>query len=564
MHKMELKKEKSCGAVLYRTMPDASVRYLVEVMQLGHTALCKGHVEGNETEHQTARREIEEETGLYVSFRDGFRECVSYAPNPGVIKEVVYYLAEEAGGVERAQPEEVASLRWLSYPDALDALTYDNDKDILRKAEAFRSLSVSDSPLRQAERILHKAVSDALPGTAVRKALASLPAFSGKLILVAVGKAAWEMANEACLELSGTDRYPEKGIVVTKEGHARGPIESFQILEAGHPVPDERSFAAADAVLQATEGLKADDLVLFLLSGGGSALFEKPLIPKEEYRTLTGLLLRSGAPIEDVNVIRKHLSAVKGGRFAEHCLPASVYAVLLSDVLGDDPATIASGPVSPDPSSASDAARLLQTYGIPLTQSVREALNRETPKTICNATVTVTGSVRTLCESAVREARALGYEPVLVTDRLTGEAKEAGRLFAKLAKEHTGSPKAYIAGGETTVRVTGNGWGGRNQEMAVACAEAIDGMENVFFFSFGSDGTDGPTDAAGGFADGQTAEKLRDAGFPAGRVLQDNDSYHALEAIGQLLVTGPTGTNVNDLSVLLCGPSPLSDPGIPS
>ncbi len=549
---MELKHEKSCGAVLYRTLPDASVQYLVEVMQLGHTALCKGHIEGNETEHQTACREIEEETGLRVFFRDGFRECVSYSPYPGILKEVVYFLAEEDGGIERPQPEEVASLRWLPYPDALDALTYDSDKDILRKAEAFRSQPVADSMLKQAEQILLNAVRDALPGAAVRKALCTLPSYTGRLLLVAVGKAAWEMANEAWRELSKTNRQPEKGIVVTKTGYARGPIGSLQILEAGHPVPDERSFSAADAVLQLTEGLKPDDLVLFLLSGGGSALFEKPLIPEEEYRTLTEQLLKSGAPIEEINVIRKHLSAVKGGRFTAHCFPASVYAVLLSDVLGDDPATIASGPVSPDPSSSADALRLLETYDIPLTPSVRDALKNETPKEITNAIVTVTGSVRTLCDSAMRESRALGYEPVLVTDSLTGEAKEAGKLFAKLAKEHTGSPKAYIAGGETTVRVTGSGLGGRNQEMAVACAEALDGLENVFFFSFGSDGTDGPTDAAGGFADGQTAKKLKQAGFPAGSVLREYDSYHALEAVGQLLVTGPTGTNVNDLSVLLC------------
>ena len=549
---METKHEKSCGAVVYRTLPDASVQYLVEVMRLGHTALCKGHVEGAETEHETARREIWEETGLEIAFRNGFRETVSYSPHPGVLKAVVYFLAEKSGGVERAQPEEVAFLRWLPFPEAVDALTYDNDKEILRKAESFRSLSVSASMFKEAERVYTSAVREAMPGPAVRRALGKLPVCKGDLLLVAVGKAAWEMANEAFLELEQKQRPPKDGIVITKTGHARGPIGPLRILEAGHPVPDERSFSAAESVLRLTERLNPEDLVLFLVSGGGSALFEKPLIPEAEYRALTERLLKSGVPIEDLNVVRKHLSAVKGGRFAAHCLPASVYAVLLSDVPGDDPATIASGPVSPDPSTAADAERIFTQNGIPLSETVLAALRTETPKEIPNATCVVTGSVRTLCEAAVREARLLGYEPVLLTDRLTGEAKKAGFDFADLAKTHTGCPKAYIAGGETTVRVSGNGLGGRNQEMAVACAEGIAGMNNVFFFSIGSDGTDGPTDAAGGFADGETAEKLQKAGFPADLVLRDNDSYHALEAIGQLLVTGPTGTNVNDLSVLLC------------
>lgn len=548
--------EKSCGAVIYRTQPDSGVLYLVEDMQLGHTALCKGHVEKGETEHQTARREIWEETELDVSFRPGFRETVCYSPRPGILKEVVYYLAEAAGGCERPQPEEVAGLRWLPYSQALEALTYENDKEILKQAESFRRIPVSASMLKQAEIIVSAAIRDALPGEAVRKALEGLPPCKrkGKRILLSVGKAAYAMAREACERLKETGGLPECGLIITKDGYASGRIEGIRILEAGHPVPDGRSFVAAEAALNLTAGLTEDDQVLLLLSGGASALFEKPLIPEEEYRSVMERLLRSGAPIDDINIIRKHLSAVKGGRLAAHCFPAHVYAVILSDVLGDDPSTIASGPVSPDPSSGSDALRLLNAYGIPVTDAIREALLSETPKSCPNADCVITGSVRTLIETAIRETRNLGYEPVLVTDTLTGEAADAGRMFARLAAGHTGKPKAYIAGGETTVHVRGTGLGGRNQEMVLACAEAIDGLDSTdaFFFSFGSDGTDGPTDAAGGYADGRTAEKLKKAGFPAGHALQNNDAYHALEAVGQLLITGPTGTNVNDLSVLLC------------
>ena len=545
-----MKHEKSCGAVIFRKT-GSGVLYLVEEMMKGHHSMCKGHVEAGETEHETARREIREETGLTVSFLNGFRETDSYSPAPGVVKQVVFYLAEATGGTEKPQPEEVKAIRWLPFEEAHALLTYETDRKILRDAEDFRALPERLSFVKQAESLMRSSIGAVMPGEAVRAALRRLSPLrpGGRNLLVAVGKAAWEMADAACGLLG--DEISE-GFVVTKYGHSRGDIPRCRIFEAGHPVADEKTFRATEEILSATDRLREEDRVLFLVSGGGSALFEKPLIEEAEYLDVTERLLRSGLPIGEFNAVRKHLSAVKGGRFAAHCLPASVFAVLLSDVLGDRPDVIASGPVSPDASTSEEALSVLKKAGISLSPEAEAQIRKETPKETPNAECVIAGSVRFLCEAAADAARSMGYEPVLVTDRLEAEAKEAGKTFASLAISHTGGPKAYIAGGETVVRVTGNGLGGRCQETAVACAEGIKGLSGRFFFSFGSDGTDGPTDAAGGYADGETAEKLEKENDPVPDVLKSNDSYHALEKIGQLLMTGPTGTNVNDLCVLFC------------
>ena len=400
---------------------------------------------------------------------------------------------------------------------------------------------------QQAQRIISASISAVVPDEAVLRALKGIT-FPGKVILVAVGKAAWQMAKTArdCLGSRISD-----GIVITKYGHVKSPLEGIRCMEAGHPVPDENSFRGTEAALELVKNLTEQDTVLFLLSGGGSALFEKPLISAEELQSITSQLLRSGADIVEINTVRKRLSGVKGGRFAQACFPARVYGIVLSDIIGDPLDMIASGPASPDSSTCAQALEIAEKYDLILSDDARQCLCRETPKVLSNVRCCVSGSVRELCQAAAAAAQELGYETRILTDRLDCQAKEAGRMLAALARENAGKKLALIAGGETVVKVTGTGKGGRNQELALAAAEIIDGMENVCIFSVGSDGTDGPTDAAGGFVDGTTAGLLREAGLTVSGILEDNDAYHALEKTGGLIITGPTGTNVNDVAVVL-------------
>ena len=400
-----------------------------------------------------------------------------------------------------------------------------------------------------AEQIVRTAIAAVRPDAAVRRALQQMT-FPGRVRLVAAGKAAWQMAKVAsdCL-----GSRIESGIVITKYGHVMGPIPACTCCEAGHPVPDENGFRATQAALDLVSGLTERDTVLLLLSGGGSALFEKPLIPGAELQGVTAQLLACGADIVEINTIRKRLSAVKGGRFALACAPAQVQTVVLSDVLGDPLDMIASGPACPDSATAADARRIAAKNGLRLSARAEQLLGVETPKTLDRVTTQITGSVRALCAAAATACRDLGYEPILLTDRLCCEAKEAGRFLASVLRTHAGEGRslAFLAGGETVVRLTGHGLGGRNQELALAAAEGIAGLTGAAVFSVGSDGTDGPTDAAGGFADGFTRDALRAAGLEIPDVLRANDSYHALERVGGLIRTGPTGTNVNDVAVAL-------------
>ena len=401
-----------------------------------------------------------------------------------------------------------------------------------------------------AVQIMRAAWNAALPDTAVEKALAELPPCGGRLILVAAGKAAWQMACAANRTLGGR---VDAGIVITKHDHAQGPIGDLLIREAGHPVPDADSYSATQEAIELIEDLKPEDLVLFLLSGGGSALFEKPLISPEEMDDITHQLLASGADIVEMNTVRKRLSAVKGGKFAQLCAPAKVFSVVRSDILGDPLDMIASGPAYPDSSTCEQAQAIAAKYRLRLSEEASRLLAQETPKKLDNVESRITGSVRQLCAAAAETAARLGYTPVVLTASLSCEAREAGSFLASIAQYHIGSGQslAFIAGGETVVHLTGKGMGGRNQEIALAAAKGIDGFADTLVFSMGSDGTDGPTDAAGGVVTGETAEKLRTAGWDIDAVLQDNDAYHALQAADGLVFTGPTGTNVNDLSCLL-------------
>jgi hydroxypyruvate reductase len=372
------------------------------------------------------------------------------------------------------------------------------------------------------------------------------------VILVAAGKAAWQMARaaHACL-----GNRIDTGIVITKYAHVMGPIANFDCCEAGHPIPDENTFAATRKALDLVKDLKPEDTVLFLLSGGGSALFEIPLVSGEELQDITGQLLACGADIVEINTLRKRFSAVKGGKFAQECAPAHVYAIILSDILGDPLDMIASGPACPDSATAQQAIAIAEKYQLKLTPWARGLLEVETPKELDNVTTRITGSVRELCVAAEKVCRELGYEPILLTDMLSCQAKEAGSFLASILKTHAKSGKklAFLAGGETVVQLTGKGKGGRNQELALAAAAGIDGIQGAAVFSVGSDGTDGPTDAAGGYADGDTLKALADKGLAVSDVLQDNDAYHALKKAGGLIMTGPTGTNVNDVAIALLG-----------
>ncbi len=410
--------------------------------------------------------------------------------------------------------------------------------------------------------IVHRAIEAVLPENAVQSALKS-EAFSarvdsgGKIVLVAIGKAAWRMANISA-EVLGNRL--SGGVVVTKYGHSNGAIKNIEIHEAGHPLPDENTIRGTARALESITGLSAKDTVLFLVSGGGSALFEKPGdgISLEDLVSVTDQLLACGADIVEINTIRKRLSSVKGGRFARLAAPAHVFSVVLSDVLGDRLDSIASGPAYPDSSRAADAARIVSKYGLSLRPGLLEALKKETPKDLSNVTTVITGSITALCKAAEEAAVALGYTPLLLTTTLSCEAREAGSLVASVAKEIRSSgnplkpPCAVIMGGETVVRLKGKGMGGRNQELALAAAASIKGLPGTVVVSVGSDGTDGPTDAAGGLVDGKTAETIAGLGMDLEAILNDNDSYRGLDACDCLVHTGPTGTNVNDLTVLLC------------
>lgn len=405
-----------------------------------------------------------------------------------------------------------------------------------------------DQQLRaKAEQIARSAIEAVSPDAAVERALKNV-ALEGNVYLVAVGKAGWQMAAAAQKHLSV---QIVRGIVVTKYDHVKGSLPKIQCFEAGHPVPDENSYRGTKAVLDMTASLTEHDTVLFLLSGGGSALFEQPLVEPEKLQEITRIMLASGADIVEINTLRKRLSGVKGGRFALHCSPARVEAIILSDILGDPVDMIASGPAAADPVTAAQAQAVAAKYGVDTDPVVRELLKQETPKEVPNVHTQIIGSVRELCRAAGAAAEELGYEPILLTDHLDWEASDAGRWLAEQMLPHVGKGRrlAFLAGGETVVRLKGNGLGGRNQELALAAAEKLSGISGACIISVGSDGTDGPTDAAGGYVDGDTLSDLCSAGIDYDGALENNDAYHAFQAVDGLIITGPTGTNVNDVAI---------------
>ncbi len=389
--------------------------------------------------------------------------------------------------------------------------------------------------------------------------------------IVAVGKAAESMAAAAAAVLGDC---LSGGVVVTKYGHVTGRSlpATLDVIEAGHPIPDESGLNASRRIINLLQQTSPDDLVLFLLSGGGSALTPSPVpgLDLQDLQETTNLLLRAGATIVEVNTVRKHLSQLKGGQLARLASPASVIAFILSDVVGDPLDVIASGPTSPDPTTYGDALAVLARYGLEgqVPQSVAAYLEAgvrgafpETPKPgdvifdrVINAIV---GSNSLAAEAAAARARDLGYHSLVLTTFVEGEAREVAKVAVALAKElrsrsqPVSLPACIVWGGETTVTVRGSGKGGRNQELALSAAIHLEGMKGVALLALATDGTDGPTDAAGAVVDGDTARRARAHGLDPLAALQDNDAYPLLDEIGDLLRIGPTGTNVNDLMVLL-------------
>ncbi len=418
------------------------------------------------------------------------------------------------------------------------------------------------------DRIRAACLKAADPGDSVRRALEDLcPRLEtgGRLIMAAAGKASRQMA-EAALERLGT--AVADVLIVAPHGYDLGRLESrpgARVIASRHPVPDRDSVRAAQAMRGLFNAMEDRDVCLFLLSGGGSSLLclpQPPLTLEDKIRT-TDLLLKSGADIRRINAVRKHLSGIKGGRLVEGTR-GTVLSLIVSDVVGDDASFVASGPSLADPSTFADAEAALRGSGIrdlvPI--AVRDHIEKgiagiipETPKAIpARHEARVICSNSAALAAASREAQALGFQTLLIAEPVCGEAREAGRMLAQRAREaaaRTAGPLCIIAGGETTVTVRGKGRGGRNQEAALSAAVVLDGVEGVLFSSFATDGIDGVTEAAGACASGATAGRLRELGMDPEDFLSRNDSNAALMEAGELIITGPTHTNVNDVCIVL-------------
>jgi glycerate 2-kinase len=397
------------------------------------------------------------------------------------------------------------------------------------------------------------------PARLVAGALPALP--RGRTIIIGAGKAAAAMAR--AVEAAWTHKL--EGLVVTRYGHAL-PTRSIAVIEAGHPVPDSAGLRAAERIAAVVRDLKADDLVLGLFSGGGSALLALPPagLTLEDLQLVNRALLGSGANIYEMNCVRKHVSQLLGGRLAARCAPARVVALLMSDVPGDDPATIASGPTVADPSTCADALRILERYRINAPQRVRaflEAGGEETIKPgdrrLAGVTVRVIASAQLALAAAAQWARARGLGALILGDRVEGEAREVGRAHAEIASQVAkhGQPLArpcvLLSGGETTVTVRHAGRGGRNAEFLLAAMLALDGLPGVYGLAADTDGIDGTEDNAGARCGPDSLARAHALGLDPQAYLDRNDSYGLFAALDDLVVTGPTRTNVNDFRALL-------------
>ncbi len=420
---------------------------------------------------------------------------------------------------------------------------------------------------KQALAIFRAALAAADPAKAVTSRLEQLDTDRFRNIyVIGAGKAGASMAKAAERVLG---RRITAGLVNVKDGHV-AKLRRIELNECGHPVPDERGVAGAERIAGLASAAQKDDLVICLISGGGSALLPLPASPitLEEKQSVTRLLLACGADIHEINAVRKHISRIKGGQLARLAAPATVEALLLSDVIGDDLDVIGSGPTAPDASTFADVARILDKYAIfgrvpaPVRERIEAGLRGEIPETpkpgdplFRRVRNSIVGSNRLALDRAAERARELGFRTLVLASEIQGETREIARMHAAIAREvvrcsqPVKAPACIITGGETTVTIKGDGLGGRNQEFVLAAAIDIAGLPNVVVFSAGTDGTDGPTDAAGALADGDTVRR----GPEAQLFLDANNSYRYFESLGDLVITGPTNTNVMDVRIVLIG-----------
>ena len=409
------------------------------------------------------------------------------------------------------------------------------------------------------ENLFRTAVERAQPALAVSRFLPKKP--MGRTIVIGAGKASAQMARAFEEAWDG----PLSGLVVTRYGYAE-KCQHIEIVEAAHPVPDAAGFAAARRIVELVGGLSADDLVVALISGGGSSLLPAPAegMSLEDEQAVNRALLASGAPIGVMNLIRNQFSTIKGGRLALAATPARVATLAVSDVPGDDPALVASGPTLPIAGDRAEARRMAGLYRLELPEAARRVLEGESnPPPLVNDPAFARNSVATIASAALSLAaaaemgRAQGLETAILSDSIEGEARDVAQVHAAMAREIVlrdqpfRKPALLLSGGETTVTLRGKGRGGRNGEFALALAIALDGVAGVSALAADTDGIDGSEDNAGAFVDGSSARRMREAGIDPQRQLANNDGYGAFEAIGDLFFTGPTGTNVNDFRAIL-------------
>ena len=399
--------------------------------------------------------------------------------------------------------------------------------------------------------IASSAIKQSLPNAKLKEHL-NRGHFGGRVTIFAIGKAAWEMAN-AAYEVKEKDVVG--GIVITKYGHSKGEIGNLKIFEAGHPIADKKSVLATEKAIKIASGLKSGDNVLFLISGGGSSVFElqEDGFFIDEISKLSQKLIKSGVDIGGINSIRKKLSRVKGGRFAEYLKKAKTEAFVLSDVIGDRLDIIASAPLFVGKATSSeDDLDLLRKLKIDVSKKVENTIKNYIQPQDLSIPHTVIGNVSTLVKAAKKEAEKLGYKTEIIADDLKCDVAEVAQLFCSKTRDGE-KPLAIIAGGEPSIVVKGEGKGGRAQHLALLMARKMHKIKNSAFIAIGSDGTDGPTDAAGGIVCTTSYQRMRDCGVDVERQIADNNSYFALSKCSGLVITGPTGTNVNDLMVMLLG-----------
>lgn len=387
----------------------------------------------------------------------------------------------------------------------------------------------------------------------LKENLETLP--DGDYYLLGLGKASFQMGK------IGKEVLKEKlksGLIITKYDHSEEEIKDVDIIESSHPIPDENSILAGKKAINFIKSIPEDGNLLFLLSGGGSSLMEYPMdkVTLEDIKKINKKLISSGGNIDEINTVRKHLSKVKGGRLSKYFQGKMIYSFIISDVLGDRVDSIASGPLTKDYSTSKEALDILEKYNIQVSDNIKRVINKETIKDIPNLNEKIIQNIDTLINSAIKILKNKGYNTYVISNSIKDEAKVFGEKLGKLGKSiikdknKFKTPTAFVSGGETVVKVKGNGKGGRNTELALSALIELKGEEKISVLSFASDGTDGPTDSAGGFINCESYKKARKLNINLERELENNNSYFVLEKIDSLIKTGPTGNNLNDLYIL--------------